>query len=300
MSFSLEHPLFLLLLIPFLYAQFLTNNKHSSYTMPYFYTHFSMHQTTRPLKVYLKLLSVLLALIALSQPTLTKSINITKENAIDIVLSLDISGSMSSYGFSQDYNKSRLDVVKEVVNAFITQRKNDRVAVVAFGTNAKVISPLSFDTNFQKQFIKKLKVGLLGKSTALIDSLFVSTLLLKKSSSKSKVIIVLSDGEDSSSKIPLEVALRLSKNEKIKIYTISIDSSQSNMMKLIARSSNTPAFFAKNKQDLQHIYENINKLQTTEIAYKKITTKQSIFIYFLAPTLFFLFIILLLSKKRAI
>jgi Ca-activated chloride channel family protein len=250
--------------------------------------------------MYLKLLSVLLTLIALSQPTLNKSINITKENAIDIVLSLDISGSMSSYGFSQDYNKSRLAVVKEVVNEFITQRKNDRIAIVAFGTDAKIISPLSFDTNFQKQILKKLKVGLLGKSTALIDSLLTSTLLLKKSSSKSKVIIILSDGEDSSSKIPLEVALRLSKNEKIKIYTISIDSSQSNMMKLIAQESNTPAFFAQDKKGLERIYKEINRLQTTKIAYKKITKKQSIFFYVLAPALFFLFIILLFSKKRVI
>lgn len=300
MNFSLEHPLFLLLFIPFLYAQFLTNNRPSSYTMPYFYTHFSMHQSSLSLKMYLKLLSVLLTLIALSQPTLNKSINITKENAIDIVLSLDISGSMSSYGFSQDYNKSRLAVVKEVVNEFITQRKNDRIAIVAFGTDAKIISPLSFDTNFQKQILKKLKVGLLGKSTALIDSLLTSTLLLKKSSSKSKVIIILSDGEDSSSKIPLEVALRLSKNEKIKIYTISIDSSQSNMMKLIAQESNTPAFFAQDKKGLERIYKEINRLQTTKIAYKKITKKQSIFFYVLAPALFFLFIILLFSKKRVI
>jgi Ca-activated chloride channel family protein len=300
MSFSLEYPLFLLLFIPFVYAEFRTKRQHSSYMMPYFYTHFSAHQSNLSFKIYLKLLSAFLALVALSQPTLNKAINITKENAIDIVLSLDISGSMSSYGFAQDYNKSRLDVVQGVVNEFITQRKNDRVAVVAFGTNAKVISPLSFDAHFQKQIIKKLEVGLLGKSTALIDSILVSTLLLKESSSKSKVLIVLSDGEDSSSKVPLEVALRLAKKEKIKIYTISIDASQSDMMQVIAKESATPAFFAQDKKGLQHIYQEINRLEKTKIAYKKITVKQSIFLYFLAPALLFLFIILFLSKRREI
>ena len=300
MNFTLEQPWFLLLILPFLYAQFFTKNSFSTYTMPYFFTHFSAHSTIKSSKIYLKLLSVLLGVIALSQPTLTTSVTITKESSIDIVLALDISGSMSSYGFSQDYSKSRLDVVKEVVNQFIIKRKNDRVAIVAFGTNAKVLSPLSFDTNFQKQILGKLSVGMLGKSTALIDSLVTSILLLKETPSKSKVIILLSDGEDSSSKIPLEVALRLAKKYKIKIYTISIDVSQSNMMKLIAQNSKSSHFLAKNQKDLQKIYKEIDTLQTSSLAYKKIRTKQSISTYFLAPALLCLFLILLLSKKREI
>lgn len=300
MNFTLEQPWFLLLILPFLYAQFFTKTSFSAYIMPYFFTHFYTRPTLKSSKVYLKLLSVLLGTIALGQPTLTKSVTITKENTIDIVLALDISGSMSSYDFSKDYSKNRLDVVKEVVSQFITQRKNDRVAVVAFGTNAKVVSPLSFDTNFQKQIIQRLSVGMLGKSTALIDSLVTSILLLKETPSKSKVIILLSDGEDSSSKIPLEIALHLAQKYKVKIYTISIDSSQNNMMELIAKSSKSSHFFARNKKDLQKIYKEINTLQTSTMAYEKIRTKQNIFIYFLAPALLCLFLILLLSKKREI
>jgi Ca-activated chloride channel family protein len=221
-------------------------------------------------------------IFALSDPFVIKKIKTVKSNVIDIVLALDTSGSMSSYGFNEkNYKQSRLNVVKEVVADFIDARVRDRIGLVVFGTTSGIASPLSFDKESQKNIVQNIRVGVLGKSTALIDGLVSCVELLKNSKSKSKVIILLSDGEDSASKIPLDFALKLAKKYNIKIYTITIDTSDSNMMKVIANQNGAKNFEVQNKEDLLTVYDSINVLEKSEVEYKTLNVSEHIYFYFL-------------------
>lgn len=280
LSFTQAH--FLLLLPLFIVSSFVFKQEKESYYIPHFYQLMPHVDKKQSIKVLLKWTMLTCMIIALSDPVVTKKIKTLKSNAVDIVMALDTSGSMSTYGFNaKKYQQSRLDVVKEVVASFIDARVRDRIGLVVFGTTAGVASPMSFDKEAQKSIVQSIQVGVLGKSTALIDGLVSSIELLKNSKSKSKIIILLSDGEDSSSKIPLEFALKLAKKYKIKIYTITIDKSYSNMMKVIANQNGAKSFEVQNKEDLLKVYKTINTLEKSEIQYKTLSVNEHIYFYFL-------------------
>ncbi|WP_188110051.1 vWA domain-containing protein [Sulfurimonas hydrogeniphila] len=239
--------------------------------------------------------------VALSDPVVVKKIKAVRSNAVDIVLALDTSGSMSTYGFNEkNYKQSRLDVVKEVVKSFIDMRKSDRIGLVIFGTTAAIASPLSFDKEAQKNIVGKIEVGVIGKSTALIDALVSSVTLLKNSKSKSKIIILLSDGEDSASKIPLAFALKLAKKYSIKIYTITIDKSYSNMMKVIASKNGAQNFEVQNKKDLLKVYKRIDRLQKSELEYNTLDVEEHIYFYFLLFSLLCAILLVAHVKTRGV
>jgi Ca-activated chloride channel family protein len=240
---------------------------------------------------------ILSAVLALANPLVYRETKTVKENALDIVLALDSSGSMSLYGFNPNKHKqTRLEAVKEVVISFIQKRKNDRIGLVVFGTHSSISSPLSFDKKAQISFVKSLGIGALGKSTALIDAIVSSVQLLKESHSKSKVIILLSDGEDSSSKVPLSIALKLAKKYGIKIYTIIIDQTHSDIMKLIAKANHTKAYNPKNKEGLTEVYAHIDTLEKSKLYVQTLKTPQPLYGYFILLALFSG--LLLLSRKK--
>lgn len=281
-SFHFTHPLFLLLLPLFILTTLLLKQEKESYYMPHFYQLLPHANNRHYRREILKWMMLTCMIVALSDPVITKKIKVVKSNAVDIVLALDTSGSMSTYGFNEKkHRQSRLDVVKEVVQNFIDARVRDRIGLVVFGTTAAIASPLSFDKEAQKNIVGSIKVGVLGKSTALIDGLVSSIELLKNSKSKSKIIILLSDGEDSASKIPLVFALKLAKKYNIKIYTITIDKSYSDMMKVIANKNGAQNFEVQNKKDLVKVYKNIDSLQKSELEYNMLSVDEHIYFYFL-------------------
>lgn len=281
-SFHFTYPLFLLLLPLFILSALLLKQEKESYYMPHFYQLLPHANNRHYGRESLKWMMLTCMIFALSDPVITKKIKAVKSNAVDIVLALDTSGSMSTYGFNEKkYRQSRLDVVKGVVQNFIASRVRDRIGLVVFGTTAAIASPLSFDKEAQKNIVGKIKVGVLGKSTALIDGLVSSIELLKNSKSKSKIIILLSDGEDSASKIPLAFALKLAKKYNIKIYTITIDKSYSDMMKVIANKNGAKNFEVQNKEDLVKVYKSIDSLQKSELEYNILSVDEHIYFYFL-------------------
>jgi Ca-activated chloride channel family protein len=244
---------------------------------------------------------ILFAILSLADPIIYAPQKSIKKNAIDIILALDTSGSMSMYGFdAKEYNKTRLEVVKEVVTSFIKKRSDDRIGLVAFGTHSSIISPLSFDKAPQIQLVEGLKIGVLGKSTAVVDAIVSSTKVLKNSKSRSKIIILLSDGEDSSSKVPLTIALKLAKKYQIKIYTIIIDKSSSDMMKIIAKANHTKAYNPKDKEALAKVYQDINTLEKSTLNHTTISLPQHGFQYFLLLALLSATVLLFISKKREV
>jgi len=300
-TFAFTHPFFLLFIPLFLWLNHLKLTKQDAYYFPHIQLFNQTKRVSTTLETILKYIMILFAILALADPVVYTPKKSIKKNAIDIVLALDTSGSMSMYGFdAKEYNKTRLDVVKEVVGSFMAKRSNDRMGLVVFGTHSSIVSPLSFDKEPQIQLVQGLAIGGLGKSTALVDAIVSSTKALQKSQSKSKIIILLSDGEDSSSKIPLPIALKLAKKYGIKIYTIIIDKSNSNMMKIIAKANHTKAYNPKNREALEKVYNDIDTLEKSTLEYTSISLPQHGYQYFLFIALLSAIVLLFVSKKREV
>ncbi len=297
-NFSLEHPSFLLLIPLFIMASRYLKPEQRSYYMPHFYQDLPHINKKRYLKPILKWTTLIFAVIALSTPVVIKGTESIKEESIDIVLSLDTSGSMSTNGFNeQNYGQSRWEVVTGVVKDFIAAREHDRIGLVVFGTATAVASPLSFDNEAQMKIIEQIRIGVVGKSTALIDSIVTSISLLKKSRSPSKVIILLSDGDDTASRVPLAIALKLAKKYQIKIYTVSIGESNNNMLQVISDENGGISFVAADKEDLSGVYETISTLERSNTEQSKVKIVEHLYFYFLAISLVSALLLLLLVRN---
>lgn len=157
---------------------------------------------------------------------------------------------------------------------------------------------MSFDKDSQKQIIDYLDVEMAGQKTALIDSLAASINILKDKKAKSNIIILLSDGEDNASKIPLDVVLKMLNKYNIKAYTIGIGNFNTTMLHKIAKESNAKSYEALSKDDLVFIYKDINKLEKSQIEQNKIVLKDYLFFYPLFFAIFSLISLIYFKNKE--
>lgn len=298
-NLSFEYPYLLLLIIPFIICEFLCKQKVASYYIPHLNIFNQNKKTNTALNTLLKWTIIISTTIALSSPyEKLQTINI-KKDGLDIVLSLDTSGSMRQIGFNKDdYELNRWQVVSQIVKEFIPKRVNDNIAIIVFGTSVMTASPMSFDKNAQAKIIKHLDIGIAGDKTALIDSIAGSVNILKNSKAKSKIIIVLTDGEDTASLIPLQVITNLIKKHDIKIYAIGIGESNKHLLNQLASINKGKAFYANSKDNLEQIYQEINKLEKSEIEQNKIVEKRYFYIYFLYVSIFSLFLYIYIKNKN--
>ena len=296
-NFSFEYPYVLGLLLLFILSSKYLKRRPQSFYIPHLQQ--ALPQSNRRhLKSLLKWTTITFALIALSSPIITRGVKSLKEDSIDIVLSLDTSGSMSSIGLNENnYEQNRWDVVKDVVKEFINIRKKDRIGLVIFGDTSAIASPLSYDGQAQIGILQLIFIGVVGKSTALIDSIVNAISILKKSKNPSKVIILLSDGDDTASKVPLAIALELAKKHHIKIYTVSIGESNNNMLELIAEESNSQSFIAHDKEGLLEVYKSINKLERHQSEGTRVKVIEYLYTYFLSIALVSALFLSLISRK---
>ncbi len=297
--YSFEYPYVFLLLVAFFLCFKYCKAKEASFFFPHlFLLKKSISKTTIFIEV-LKYLVIILAIVALASPIKIKDIQYIKSDGIDIVLALDTSESMSERGFNKfELKQNRFDVVKQLVSDFMEKRVNDNIAIVVFGNTSMVASTLSFDKEAQKEILSYLEIGIIGPKTALFDSLISSVKILKNSKAKSKVIILLSDGEDTSSKTPFEVALKLLKKYNIKVYTIGINSENRYILDKIAKDTNAKYFNANTKHDLINVYKKINELEKSQIEQNKIILKEYLYFYPLFIAIIILILLIYLKNKE--
>lgn len=298
-NISLEYPQALLLIIPFIICSFYCKAKNPTYYIPHLNIFKHANNKINSFIVFLKWFVIIFSLISLSSPIKILDTKFIKNDGIDIVLSLDTSGSMRAIGFNKDnLEQNRWQVVSSLVKDFIKKRVNDNIALVVFGSSVLTASPISFDKQAQEEIISYLDIGIVGDKTALIDSLASSINILKDSKAKSKLIIVLTDGADTISTIPLKVIQSLSKKYKIKIYAIGIGESNIALLNQITDASNGKTFQARTKKDLKAVYEEINKLEKSEIETNKIILKQYLFFYSLFFAIIALILLIFLKNKE--
>ncbi|QKF81217.1 vWA domain-containing protein [Halarcobacter ebronensis] len=280
LTIKFEYPYLLLLILLFIFCSIFCKAKIPTYIMPHLNIFEQSRHKSLLLTTILKYLVIVGSIIALSSPYRQLDTQIIKNDGIDIVLSLDTSGSMNEKGLNtENQNENRFNVVKDIVKDFIPKRVNDNIAIVVFGTSVMMATPLSFDKEAQKEIVDYLEVGIVGDRTAMIDSLASSVNILKTSKAKSKIVILLSDGEDNASNIPLEVVIKLLEKYSIKVYTVGIGNSNKIILNQISKATNGKSYIAYSKDDLRDIYNEIDSLEKSKIESNKITLKEYLFFY---------------------
>ena len=279
-NLTFEYPYFILFYTLFILCSIYCKEKSPTL---YFVNLTMFKNSTNTLNLFLPILKhliIIFSLIALSSPVKVLDSKLLKKDGINIILNLDTSGSMKQMGFNpNNLRQNRWEIVSLVVQDFIDKRVNDNIGVVVFGTDVLTASPLSFDKDAQKEIVKYLNIGVVGEKTAMIDSIATSINILKDSKSKSKIIILLTDGEDTASKIPAKVVINLALKYNIKVYTIGIGESNKFLLDKISNETKAKSFYANSLDSLVEVYEVINKIEKSEIEDNKIILKDYLFFY---------------------
>jgi Ca-activated chloride channel homolog len=170
-----------------------------------------------PVSAGIKSLAIALLSVAMARPMDRAIRTETETQGIDIILTLDVSGSMKI----GDLAPSRLEAAKAVISDFIQRRKNDRIGAVIFAENAYTLCPLTLDYSILANMIREIKLGVIsGNATAIGDAISRSINRLRKSDAKSKTIILLTDGTSNAGNISPEQAALFAQTLGIKIYTV--------------------------------------------------------------------------------
>jgi len=220
--------------------------------------------------------SLFLILFSVARPQFDRSTTTILSSGTDIVLAIDISGSMLAEDMTEDPRNplTRLDVVKSVILDFIDVRKHDRIGIAAFSENPWLGSPITLDKNYLKDTINDaLIVDPYDKGTSIVEGITQGTNMLCDLKSKTKIIILLTDGVDSVNPIisPLEAAKSAFEEFGIKIYTIAIGKKGSKepvdkeTLKKIAELTDAKFYEAENKEKLKSIYDEIDQLEKTDV-----------------------------------
>lgn len=269
--------------------------------------------------VLLRSLALLLLILALARPQTGQTSTEVLTQGIDIMLSLDTSGSMQALDFESNNKRvNRLYVVKQVVARFIKGRKNDRIGMVVFADNAYTQCPLTLDYGVLTSFLDRVQIGMAGDRTAVGSALATAVKRLRDSKAKSKVIILLTDGRNNAGTIDPETASKLAKSYNVKVYTIGagtkgpapfvVDSLfgkqtvyqhvdlDEDSLKQIAQITGGEYFRATDTESLEAIYKKINALEKTQIKVREYQEYTERFTFFLMPGLFFLGIEVILGN----
>ncbi|MCK5824981.1 MAG: VWA domain-containing protein [Ichthyobacteriaceae bacterium] len=293
-SFEFVNPgfLYLLLIIPVLIVWYFLKNKKDtpSLTMPgmsdFMKENASILPKFRPVLYLLRLAGLSLLIVALARPrSVDVSSKTKKQEGIDIVMAVDISGSM----LSKDLKPSRLEALKIVAQSFVMERPNDRFAIVAYSGESFTMCPITSDHKVVVNSIRDMKYGLLEDGTAIGMGLGTAVNRLKDSRAKSKIIILLTDGVNNSGMIDPLTASELAVENNIIVYTIGIGTKgmaptpigydhnnnfiyrnlpveiDEDLLKEIADKTNGRYFRATSNTKLKQVYKDIDKMQKTEI-----------------------------------
>ena len=303
--FKFASPYFLLL-IPIIIYLFLRKRSNLGITVPGIepLRAYKIKSKKYLLGKYLILLSLILMCVALARPQMIYENRVVKKNGIDIAISLDLSQSM----LQDDFSPNRLEKAKEVLGEFIDKRGNDRLSLIVFGGDAYTKVPLTFDHNVVKEMVSKLTVDDITSNnrTAIGMGIGVALNRLKNSEAKSKVIILLTDGENNSGEMSPSAAADIAKELGIKIYTIGIGAREiqiptlfgyqtvrnneldENLLQNIAKTTGGEYFRAGDSKEFKEIFNKVDELEKTKIDGRSFYDKQEMFEGILKIALIFL------------
>ena len=243
----------------------------------------------RPFLFLLKIGAMIFLIIALARPRESLAEEKITADAIDIVLVMDVSGSM----LARDFDPDRLGAAKAVAAEFISNRPFDRIGLVVFAGESFTQCPVTTDSTVLKTMLREIKSGLIQDGTAIGMGLATAISRLKESDSKSKVVILLTDGVNNQGFIDPVTAAETAQQFDVKVYTIGVGTEgeapypvktlfgmqykyrkvqiDEDLLNKIAEMTGGKYFRATDNQSLKQIYRSIDKLEKTEIEVTKVS-----------------------------
>jgi Ca-activated chloride channel homolog len=188
--------------------------------------------------VYLRAIALIFIVLALARPQSPVEDSIRRGDAVDIILTIDVSESMLAEDFgTDDIKKNRIDAVKDVIPDFIDSRKNDRIGIIIFATRPFIAAPLTFNHSWLLDRVEDIGIGIIdGRRTAIGSAIATSLNRLRDSEAKSKVMVLLTDGRNNAGDITPEAAARIARALDIKVYTIGIGRSGSSPFPILDKA----------------------------------------------------------------
>jgi Ca-activated chloride channel family protein len=263
-----------------------------------------------------------LMIVGLARPQRTQSRTSVTANGIDIVLALDISGSMQALDFKVDNARvNRIAVVKSVVARFIDERPNDRIGLIAFAGSPYIVSPLTLDHDWLQQNLERVNVGSGDDGTAIGSAIAAAVNHLRATAAKSKVVILLTDGVNNTGKISPLAAAEAARALGVKVYTIGVGvrgkapipvrdekgkihvimayvDVDETTLQAVANQTGGQFYRATDTDSLQKIYEQINRYERSAQSVEKFEQVEELYRWTLFPSLGLLGFWLLLQHTR--
>ncbi len=239
----------------------------------------------RHMPFLMRMVALAAIIVALARPQGVEIDRNSRSEGIDIVLALDISSSM----LARDFKPDRLGAAKQVAASFINDRYGDRIGLVAFAGESYTLSPLTTDQGALQTLIAPLRSGIVEDGTAIGNGLATALNRMRESDAKSKVVILLTDGVNNRGEIAPLTAAGIAKSMGVKLYTIGVGSEgtapfprvdhygrivdyvqmeveiDEDVLRKMARETGGEYFRATNNEKLKAIYDQINKLEKSEV-----------------------------------
>ena len=251
----------------------------------------------RPLPIALRMAALAMFIVALARPVNITNEEETTADGIDIVMAMDISGSM----LARDFTPDRLTSAKRLAAEFVANRRGDRIAVVAFAGEAFTQAPLTSDQATIETMLSRLRSGVVEDGTAIGNGLATAVNRLRESGAKSKVIILLTDGVNNRGQISPLMAAEIARDMGIKVYTIGVGTqgrapypavdifgNQTTVMadveideallQEISSMTGGKYYRAVNDEALRKIYAEINELETSKVQVTNYVTYDELFL----------------------
>lgn len=271
----------------------------------------------RFLPTLLRSLALALGVVALARPQeVDRRVERTTEG-IDIMMVLDVSTSMRA----QDFQPNRFEAAREVATEFTRGRTNDRIGLIVFSAEAFTQVPLTLDYSFLRRMMQDVEIGMIQDGTAIGTALATAVNRLEGSEAESKVIILLTDGQNNRGEIDPTTAGEVAATMGARVYTIGVGSQGSapytvtrpfggqrqvqmpveideEMLRTVAQSTGGRYFRATDREALETIYEEIGELETSEIDEEVYTDRRERYAAFLWPALLLVLMDVLLRTTR--
>jgi Ca-activated chloride channel family protein len=242
-------------------------------------------------------------IIAIARPQKGLSETHTNTEGVDIVLLLDLSTSMNTPDFAQNGQRlTRIASAKAVISDFIKKRTDDRIGMVGFAALPYSVAPLTLDHSWLVQRMDDLRTGMLEDGTAIGDAIASAVNRLRNSEAKSRVVVLVTDGENNRGELSPENAAQAAAALGIKIYTIGIggglpvrqgfftqapEEIDTTALEAVAKISDARFFRATDLKDLEKVYDTIDQLEKTEIEMTQFTRfEETAQIWLIAAALF--------------
>lgn len=325
-SFQDKAFLWLLLLIPFLILHYIRQERQGKRAALVFSdiklvttAQHSRLKALRHVVFALRIIALVLLILALARPVLENQKQIVYSEGIDIILAMDLSGSMLAEDFEP---KNRMEAAKEVAQDFVRKRVSDRIGLVVFAGKSFTQCPLTLDYPLLLSMLGTLRAGSLQEDgTAIGMAIATSVNRLRSSTAKSRIIVLLTDGQNNAGEIEPVTAAELAQALGIKIYTVGAGTQgyanypiidpifgkryirqkvdvDEVTLKRIADITGGKYFRATDYESLKRIYEEIDSLEKTKIETEIYTEYKEEFLTFLLPALFLLGLEWLLANTR--